>query len=105
MNRELNKEQTTQSINRTLVYILLVAFVAYFVTPIILTTLIGTKTFDIDIVRNEQKELRLINEILTSKIDEAKSVAASYEIIEKYGLSEKNITFLQNSNFDEIASR
>ena len=92
-----------KSINSRLIVLNVVLVILFFVTHILITSIVGTKTQEIDLVRYEKQNLRLQNEILTSDIDKSKSVASSEEIKEKYNLVEKKTIFLDGDNFDEIA--
>ncbi len=105
-NNNLNKENTSfKSINKRLILINVGLIVLFFVSQILVTSILGTKTQQIDIIRNKKENVRLLNEILTSEIDKSKSLASSTEVKDKYNLVEKNVTFLEGDSYDEVASR
>lgn len=102
----MNKTEKTnfKNINKNLIYFNVALIVLFFVSQILVTSILGTKTQEIDNIRNEKETLRLQNEILTSDIDKMKSVASSEEIKEKYNLVEKKVTFLSDDS-NELALR
>lgn len=105
-NNNIHTEKLSfKKVNRKLMAVNAGLLVLFFVVQILITSVLGTKTQEIDFIRNEKKELRLENEILTSEIDKSKSLASSEDIKEKYNLVEKNLTFLEGDNFEEVALR
>lgn len=94
--------------NKTVTYIkyggvLLVMFFLYFAIQIGIAAILGSKTQEIDRIRNEKERLRLQNEILTSQIDRSKSISSSQHIKEKYGLVEKDVIFLNSEENQDLA--
>ena len=81
---------------------ILIMVVTFFVSQIYITSVIGTSNAAIEEIRKEKDRLRLTNEILSSKIDELKSVKNIEAVSEKYGLSEKHIEQI-SLPFNDIA--
>lgn len=100
MNYVHTEKTSFKRINKKLILVNAGLIVLFFVSQILVTSILGTKTQEIDVIRNEKENLRLQNEILTSEIDKLKSVASSEEIKDKYNLVEKNVTFLEGEDND-----
>ncbi len=92
------KKPIFKSLNNKLGVLVAVMLVLFFVIQIYATSLIGTKSSEIEQIRIQRDQLRLENEILNSKIDNLKSVANIEEIAKKFNLNPKTVTQLQNSN-------
>lgn len=92
-----------KKVNKKLILANIALVTLFFISQILVMSILGTKTQEIDIIRSEKEELRLENEILTSEIDKAKSVTSSQEVKDRYGLVEKNVTFLDVNEFDDLA--
>mgnify|MGYP001235121695 CR=1 FL=1 len=101
-----NRQYKSVSFNKlnsylgTLIIILAVLFVG---TQVVVTSMVGTKSEEIDNVRQEKAELRLQNEILTSKIDGSKSLDNAKDIAQKGGLESKNVNFLEKTDGNNVA--
>jgi hypothetical protein len=76
----------------------------FFIGQIAVTSMVGTKSSEIETIRAEKDRLRLENEILTAKIDEAKSVDRAKDVISKYNLQEKQVNVLNEGNDESVAS-
>lgn len=90
--------------NSMLLRACLVLLVAFFIIQMLVTATLGTKSQEIDAIRAEKDKLRLQNDIVTSQINEAKTIAATKEVQEKYNLHEKGVNFLENPDQNVIAS-
>lgn len=84
----------------TIIIFLAIAFVG---TQVVVTSMVGTKSEEIENVRQEKADLRLQNEILTSKIDGAKSLDNAKDVAQKEGLENKNINFLEKTDGTNVA--
>ncbi len=84
------------NINKRLWTLIFVLIATFFVAQIFITSQVGTKSAEIDAIRTERDELRLENEILSSQIDEAKSIENIKKASEKFGLSEITVQILDN---------
>jgi cell division protein FtsL len=76
----------------------------FFISQIAVTSIVGTKSSEIENIRTEKDRLRLENEILTAQIDEAKSVDRAKDVISKYDLQEKQVNVLNEGNDESVAS-
>lgn len=90
-------------LNAKLTLVILVLVFAFFTSQILVTSRVGTKSTEIDIIRSEKDTLRLENEILKSKIDEAKSIQNFQDIQKKLDLSEKTVQLLNPQEPDNLA--
>lgn len=84
----------------TIIIFLAIFFVG---TQVVVTSMVGTKSEEIENVRQEKADLRLQNEILTSKIDGAKSLDNAKDVAQKEGLENKNINFLEKTDGTNVA--
>lgn len=99
-----NSKISLSSANSLLVRANLIMLISFFVIQILVTATLGTKSQEIDSIRTEKDKLRQQNNILTSQINEAKTIASTKEIQEKYNLQEKGVNFLENPDQSIIAS-
>lgn len=104
MSKNKTKTISLKGINKKLFIINAILLVSFFVSQILVTSSIGTKSSEIEEIRKEKDRLRLENEIIGSDIDKAKSVDSLESVIEKYNLQEKNIISLEEGSSDNIAS-
>jgi cell division protein FtsL len=88
------KKPIFKKINTKIAVAVLLMVVVFFGSQIYITSVIGTSNAAIEEIRKEKDELRLTNEILSSQIDELKSIKNISEVAEKYGLSEKQIELI-----------
>ncbi len=104
---EIEVRQNKLDINkinaRLFLVVCLIGF-GFFGVQILITSQVGTKSTEIEIIRKEKDQLRLENEIIKSKINEARSLTNSKEVIEKYQLQEKPIYSLDRAGQSDIAS-
>ncbi|MEO6729189.1 MAG: hypothetical protein ABIM99_04675 [Candidatus Dojkabacteria bacterium] len=101
---EINKKIISfKKINKKLLTINAILVVGFFASQILVTSVLGTKTQEIDEIRQTKDDLRLKNEILTAQIDKAKTITASQELVERLKLSTKDVTFLNDKTPDDLA--
>ncbi|MEP7103552.1 MAG: hypothetical protein ABI721_02495 [Candidatus Dojkabacteria bacterium] len=93
-----------KKINKKLITLNVFLIIAFFASQILITSVLGTKTQEIDEIRQRKEELRLQNEILTAQIDKSKTINASQELVDRLKLTSKDITFLNDSSTDDLAS-
>lgn len=104
--KNTNRQTKSISFNKLNSYLgtlIIVLAVLYVGTQVVVTSMVGTKSEEIDNVRQEKAELRLENEILTSKIDGAKSLDNAKDLAEKAGLEGKNVNFLEKTDGNNVA--
>jgi len=101
-NRQ-NKSISFNKLNSYLGTLIIVLAVLYVGTQVLVTSMVGTKSEEIDNVRQEKAELRLENEILTSKIDGSKSLDNAKDLAQKAGLENKNVNFLEKTEGNNVA--
>lgn len=89
-------------VNRHLLSLTILLGVGFFLIPIITTSVLGTKSQEVDRIRFLKEQYRLENEMLVSEINKEKSVAGSIEMQEKYHLVEKHVNYLIDSP-DQVA--
>ncbi|MFS8130541.1 MAG: hypothetical protein ACMG57_01040 [Candidatus Dojkabacteria bacterium] len=92
-----------KKINKKLFTINAILVIGFFGSQILVTSVLGTKTQEIDEIRQTKDDLRLQNEILTAQIDKAKTINASQELIDRLKLSAKDVTFLNDKTPDDLA--
>lgn len=97
------KKKNFISINNRLVVLNGLLLVGFFVSQILITSLVGTKSQEIDQIRSEKNELRSENKIISAEVDRLKSFAAAEEIIDRYHLQAKDVTFLEESDLNGLA--
>jgi cell division protein FtsL len=90
-------------LNKYLFFTLIALAIMYVGTQVVVTSMVGTKSEEIENVRQQKADLRLQNEILTSKIDGAKSLEKARELAQKAGLENKNVNFLEKTDGTNVA--
>lgn len=103
MNNRQIKKISFNKLNSYLGTLIIILAIAYVGTQVVVTSMVGTKSEEIDNVRQEKAELRLENEILTSKIDGSKSLDNAKDLAQKAGLENKNINFLEKTDGTNVA--
>lgn len=86
-------------INRFLIKAIVFMLFVYVLVQIAATS-IGNTYQDIANIRAKKDALRRENEILISQIEQAKSTISAQDVIEKYGLVQKQVNFIDNSNLN-----
>lgn len=90
-------------VNNRLVGVIIAVALLYVTVQVFVTSNVGTKSEEIDHVRTEKAQLRLENEILTSKIDQAKSLEVAKDIANEVKLENKEVNFLIEQNKNDVA--
>lgn len=90
-------------INKRLIILNAVLVLAFFGVQIFATSVVGTKTQEIDYTRNQKNEIRQENSFLEAEIAKEKSLAEAKEVVDKYKLQEKDVNFLQEANLQGVA--
>lgn len=103
MNNRVEKKRSFSKLNAYLGYLIIILAVVYVATQVLVTSMVGTKSEEIDNVRQEKAELRLQNEILTSKIDGAKSLDFAKDLAQRESLETKNVNFLEENDGTNVA--
>jgi hypothetical protein len=106
LERVLENQKRKISFNRLnkRLFILFIGLLfTFFISQITITSFLGTKSSEIERIRREKDSLRLENEILTSKIDEAKSLEKASDTISKYQLQEKVVNLLEAGDMNRVA--
>jgi len=101
----LNNDNTVsfKKINKRLVIFNSFLLIGFFAVQIFITSFVGTKTQEIDYTRGQKTELRQQNSFLESEIAKEKSLSEAMALVDKYGLTEKEVNFLQESTLQGIA--
>ncbi len=86
------KKPIFKKFNKRLAIAVLLLVVVFFGSQIYITSVIGTSNAAIEEIRREKDQLRLSNEIISSEIDELKSIKNLQAVAEKYGLTEKQVS-------------
>ncbi len=94
---------TFSRLNSRLLLVNVVLLGIFFALQIFITSSVGTVSHDIDTIRKEKNELRLKNEIMMAEIDKAKTLNVMKDVESKLGLTHKNVTFLDEGNFNDLA--
>ncbi len=94
------KKPIFKKLNRRIAIAVFIVVVVFFGSQIYITSVIGTSNAAIEEIRKEKDQLRLTNEILSSQIDELKSIKNLEIIAEKYGLTEKPIEEIRSVEND-----
>jgi hypothetical protein len=97
------KKISLERLNRNLIVLIVILGISYIVLQIFVTSIVGTKSEEIDRVRQEKSQYRLENEILTAKIDSSKSLEKTKDVAERLKLQNKNVNFLEEPKLDGIA--
>lgn len=104
MKNNINTKKVSFSkLNNYLGIVIIILAVLYVGTQVLVTSMVGTKSEEIESVRQQKSELRLQNEILTAKIDGAKSVDNAKDLATKTELQTKNVNFLEKTDGNNIA--
>lgn len=104
----MNSRKEVQNIsffklNKVLSYSIIGFVCFYILVQVVITASVGTKSEEIFNVRSQKAELRLENEILTSKIDATRSLENSKEFAKTLNLETKNIIFLEENDGKNVA--
>jgi len=100
----INKQEySLVKINKKLFIVNLILIVAFFISQIAVTHVIGTKAQEVDNTRTSKGQLREENKFLEAEIAKLKSLSAIKDVADKYNLVEKNVTYLDAPNFDSVA--
>jgi cell division protein FtsL len=97
------KNQVFKKLNQKLILSIFILSVSYFSSQIYITSHVGTKNAEIDSISNEKENLRLENDILTSKINELRSLEKVRTIADKYNLVEKQVQELDRKESFDVA--
>ncbi|CAG1022569.1 hypothetical protein DOJK_01755 [Patescibacteria group bacterium] len=100
---EYKSKKDFHKLNRILTILIVALFIVYVGLQMVVTSMVGTKSEEIDNVRAQKAELRLENEILTSKIDGARSLDNAKDLQEKSNLETKNVNFLEKADGSNVA--
>lgn len=92
-----------KKMNKSLIKANVFLVLGFFLSQILITAVLSTRTTAIDGIRQKKNELRLENEILTAQIDKAKTITSSQALIEKYKLNQKDVRFLSELSTDDLA--
>ena len=98
-----NKKINLKSLNKNLIVMIIILALFYVGLQVFVTSLVGTKSEEIDRVRQEKAQLRLENEILSAKIDSARSIENTKAVVSKLNLQNKNVNFLEEQLTDNVA--
>lgn len=101
--KQEKKKRIFRNLNKKLIASALLLIVAFFFSQIYITSLVGTKSGEIEATRIEKDKLRLENEILQSEIDEYRSTTNIKKVAERYGLVEKSIQELAQAVDENLA--
>ncbi|RMD76694.1 hypothetical protein D6810_03205 [Candidatus Dojkabacteria bacterium] len=107
MRNSKDIRQTSRIAQNFLVYRLIavniVLFSVYILIQVFITSQVGTKSREIDLLRQEKARLRTENEFLKSEIQKESSLSSAMGLVEKYSLEKKDSVILDVSNLDRIA--
>ena len=84
-----------KSINKKLFIVTLILLVLFFVSQMYFTASIGTQSGTIELIRQEKKQLRLENEILSAKIDQKLSLSEILSKAKDLNLEQKGVRELE----------
>lgn len=98
------KDISMASINKWLLICNIVLFGLFLSLQIGITSVIGTKSSEIEYIRKQKDDVRLQIEIVQSQIDQAKSYENLEEIVEAQSLVKKTVVFIDDTP-NEIAQR
>ncbi len=90
-------------LNKNVIVLNIILGVGFFLSQILVTSVLGTKSQEIDSIRIQKDRLRLENEMLISEINKEKTVNGSLGISEKYQLQEKTVNYLLDSS-EQVAA-
>lgn len=101
-----NKKTISFSVvNKWMLICNIILFASFLSIQIGITSVIGTKSSEIEFIRREKDSVRLEIEILQSEIDEAKSFDNFEEVIEAQSLQQKSIIYIDDNISNEVAQR
>lgn len=92
-----------KKVNRRLFLFNAIALILFFLIQILSTSVIGTKTQEIDNTRFEKSELRQDNSFLEAEIAKAKSYNSANNVIKDYSLEVKNVNHLESLSDNDVA--
>ncbi|BCX14190.1 MAG: hypothetical protein KatS3mg085_722 [Candidatus Dojkabacteria bacterium] len=98
------QKNNLQSLNKSLFILNIILLVVFIVIQVGKTSIIGTKSVEIEEIRRQKDEIRLQTEILRAEIDSLKSLNRSESIAKENNLTIKPVTVLQGDNTNELAS-
>ena len=100
----LNKKEISFSkVNKKLVVVNTILLCLFFISQMFVTASLGTKSSEIQDIRSQKADLRLKNEILASEIEAQKAMKNVKDIATKMDLVNKNVTFLDEPNNQDLA--
>lgn len=104
-NSQIYKQSSIsfKRINKRLFILNTFLILTFFAVQILVTFSVGTKTQEIDYTRKQKQSLRQENAFLEAEVAKEKSLSEAQKIIDKYGLQEKGVNFLQESNLQGVA--
>jgi len=91
MSTQNKKKQIFKALNKKLFFSTLLLIAGFFFVQIYITSLVGTKSTEIENIRFQKDNIRLENEILQSQIDQQYSMENIKKVAEKYKLTEKYV--------------
>jgi hypothetical protein len=100
----MKTKNSLKSLNKSLVIFNFILFVLLIVIQIGKTSIIGTKTVEIENIRRQKDEIRLQIEIVRAEIDSLKSLKKVELLAKENDLVTKPVTVLENNSSKEIAS-
>lgn len=89
--------------NKKLIACNLILMALFFIFQIAITSMLGTKSSELEAIREKKAELRLENEILNAEIDDLKSFKNISPLIDQKGLQSKSVNFLTNPENEDLA--
>lgn len=90
-------------INKRFIIINCLLLIIFFISQIAITSVIGTKSSEIETIRVEKEKLRLENEILTSDINKEKSIENIKEVADTVNLRPTTTVQLDRTLLDNVA--
>lgn len=97
------KKISFKEINRRLALVCFLLLVIFFISQIAITSVIGTKSSEVETIRVEKDKIRLQNEIITSEINELKSIEKIREIENNVDLRPTTTVQLNKTLLDNVA--
>ncbi|GIW58758.1 MAG: hypothetical protein KatS3mg086_043 [Candidatus Dojkabacteria bacterium] len=97
------QKNNLQSLNKSLFILNIILLVVFIAIQVGKTSIIGTKSVEIEEIRRQKDEIRLQTEILRAEIDSLKSLNRSESIAKENNLTIKPVTVLQGDNTNELA--
>ncbi len=90
-------------LNKNVIVLNAILGIGFFLSQILVTSFLGTKSQEIDSIRIQKDRLRLENEMLVSEINKEKTVNGSLGVSAKYQLQEKTVNYLLDSS-EQVAT-